>query len=243
MAENEPSARVRKKWYVVGGGVLAAGFLTAAGAWAFNAIPGWWDQQFGVPFNANLAEYTDACERFVIDESLVTEVPVDAEGNIDEAWVSAHGGMQTDPRLLTLSIVGNEEPVIINAISIVDVEEYPEPDSPVIVGECPPMGGEAPDRTMVLNFADRSTRIVDEEGETIRMMVGAGAEPEVLDIQAPSTDDGIACFCSWRLEIAWTGANSGDGTLEVDLDGDPVVLVPTGDWEFYWFEDGELTHF
>jgi hypothetical protein len=29
----------------------------------------------------------------------------------------------------------------------------------------------------------------------------------------------------------------------VDLDGDPVVLVPTGDWEFYWFEDGELTHF
>ena len=93
MAENEPSARVRKKWYVVGGGVLAAGFLTAAGAWAFNAIPGWWDQQFGVPFNANLAEYTDACERFVIDESLVTEVPVDAEGNIDEAWVSAHGGM------------------------------------------------------------------------------------------------------------------------------------------------------
>jgi hypothetical protein len=253
MAEsNEPAAdghasTTKKKWYWVGAGILAAGFLTAAGAWGFSLITSAVDgaaESQTVPFNAQLAEASD-CEVFLIDESLVEEVPVDADGEIDETWITENGGLQSSPRDLELTLVGSEEAVVINSISIIDIEHVPLPAEPTRIGECKPVGGESGYRYLSLDYNTGSTKLTDatDMDRVVKLTVGAGATPEVISFITPGvTETNPLCYCTWRLEIAWTSATR-EGKTVVDLDGEPISLVAPGDdnGHYHWIaEDGTL---
>lgn len=236
----------KKKWYLVGASVLVGGFLTAAGTWAFSLVSTAVDEAAEsrtVPFNAQLAEATGACEAFVIEESLVDQVPVDANGDIDEEWITNNGGLQTTPRFLELTLVGADESVVINDISITDIEHHPVPFEATVIGECPPIGGETSAHILTLDYETRTTRLTDGQGKEVTVTVGGGATPEVIAIITPAvSEDTPLCYCTWRLEIAWTSATR-EGVVTADLDGQPVSLVASGsgNGHYHWFaEDGAL---
>lgn len=238
----------KKKWYWVGGSVLAAGFLTAAGAWGFNLIQSAVDnaaKSQTVPFNAQLAETDDGeCEVFVIDESLVDQVKFDANGDIDESWIAKNGGLQSSPRRLELTLVGGEESVVINSISIVDIEHHRQPAEPTRIGECKPVGGDSGYRYLSLDFKTGTTELTDANstGKKEKLTVGGGAIPEVISFITPGvSEDNPLCYCTWRLEISWTSATR-EGSTIVDLDGEPISLVAPGDDNrvYHWIEEGAL---
>ena len=183
---------------------------------------------------------------FVIDESLMESLPVDEAGQFDEEWILDTGGLQAPPRLLKLSLVGDQDAtVVIDAISLEDVTEYPVPDTPVLMMECPPRGGDLADRTITFNFETGAAEISSGDGNVASSLtIGAGAEPEVLFFSTPDIDDATTgCFCTWKMNVAWTSA-SRDGKLIVDLDGRPVSLVSVDpSWPVWAYVDGVFTQY
>ena len=246
MAKDGESSSGAKPWYWVAGGIAAAAFLGALGTQAFGWISDAVKSNVDTPFNANLSEFTDKCEMFVIDESLMANLPVDEAGQFDEKWILDNGGLQAPPRLLKLSLVGDQDAtVVIEAISLEDVTEYPVPDTPVLMMECPPRGGDLADRTITFNFETGVAEISNGDGNVASSLtIGAGAEPEVLFFSTPDIDDATTgCFCTWKMNVAWTSA-SRDGKLIVDLDGRPVSLVSVDpSWPVWAYVDGVFTQY
>lgn len=241
--EIPPNGSRKKKWYLVGAGAVATAILAPAGAWAFNSIVGAIQSATDVPFNASLAQTSDGCEEFIVDESLVGEIPpVDENGNIDEEWLTANKALQFSEQEITLTLVGDEsKSVIITDIRLTDVEAVAPPDSPAIVGECPPGGGMIEENTMRPDFESGTIEMLDPDGTQITALtVGSGGSPEVFVIVHPAvTPEEPPCYCTWRIAIDWT-SSSGKGTETLDLDGQPLATVSIGDAKRYWFHEAVL---
>lgn len=228
------------KWLLAGLGVFFAAILTAGGTWVFNSLTGALSGG-KAPFNANLSDYSDECEGFVIDRALLDEVELDGDSSIDEEWVAANGGLQAGPRLIQLSLVGStESAVAINAITLTDVTEHALPGDPIVILECSPRGGDLADHSLHLDFASSSVSISSPESGQLDFpfRIDAG-DPEVFAVTTTPADGGEAgCFCTWRLRVHWT-SGSADGEEVVDIDGAAVAVVDARPYPVYWLEEDQ----
>jgi len=237
-------SRKKKRWYLVGAGAVATALLAPAGAWAFNSIVSAIQTSNDVPFNASLAQGGDGCEEFVLDESLVREIPpVDENGNIDEEWLSNNKALESSLQEITLTLVGDEsKSVVITDVRLADVKAVTPPENPVVVGECPPGAGGLPTNTMRPDFESGAIEMLDPDGtEITALTIGSGGSPEVfLIVPAVVTAEKPPCYCTWRIAIDWTSSN-GKGTETLDLDGQPLSTVSTTEYaKRYWFEEAVL---
>lgn len=225
-------------WLLAGVGIFLTAIIGAGATYLFNRTTESIEQR-DVPFNANLADYSDDCEGFVIDRVLLDQVQVDG-GSVNEAWVFEHGGLQAGPRTIQLSLVSSEQSAVaINAIALTDLTVYPLPNDPILIRECSPGGGELADHSLHLDFATSSVRISSPtEGQLDFPFRIDSADPEVFQVTTTSVE-GVEsdCFCTWRLRVQWT-SGTGEGEEIVDMDGQPVAVVNAKPYQIYWLENG-----
>ena len=244
---------VKKRWWIVGGTIVATAFLGALGTWFFTR---WIAPILNGPFEpAPLAVFADEaprdCDKYVIPESILADVPVEPVDDalpvlaeIDGEWVVDHGGLPAETRLIELTVHGTgDEAVVIHSIDLVDFERITPPEDLAVIYECLPVGGEMDVTTLAANFAGDPPVLELTDPELRFPYQVSMDDPEVFDVRISKGGDADeqACFCRWNLGITWS---AGSEPNQLVIEGDTIgvaTAITSSEWQPYWFIDGEWT--
>ena len=247
-AGSSTSPGPRKRWWVIGAGVVATAFLGALGAWLFTRVSPFLEG--ASPLEVSVDDSEHACDAYALPASLLEDVPVKAIDDglavqlaeFDGEWIVAHGGLPTVARTIELTLHGNgDEAVVIHSIDVVDFEPITTDEEIVVIYECRAWGGEMEVSSLATNFADLPPvlELTDPELHFPYQVAKDDPESFVVVITKAGQGDEQVCFCRWNIGITWS---AGEERQQMVVEGDSLgvaTAILANDWQDYWFVDGE----